>query len=203
MTEQKMNVDEAITAVMNDVTFLGKNQKNSHQGFNFRGIDDVMNMVGPAMRKHGLKAYPRLLPEFTVYGEKPTKSSKAKTVDIVVEVVWRGPDGSELVSRVAAESFDSGDKATAKAMSVALRTAYLQTLCLPTDEPDPDSFSYEIVNDGEKAAFIEKMSQVTDLDDLRKMQARAKHAGAEKEWAAYGRTLAQQNVSSGLGATPA
>ena len=190
MTEQKMNVHDAINAVMRDVTFLEKGDKNTHQGFNFRGIDALMNRVGPAMRKHGLIAYPRLLPEFTVYGEKPTKNSKAKTVDIVVEVVWRGPDGSELVSRVAAESFDSGDKATAKAMSVALRTAYLQTLCLPTDEPDPDSFSYEIVDDEEKAAFIEKMSQVTDLDELRKMQARAKHAGAEKEWAAYGRTLA-------------
>lgn len=191
MTE-KMNVNEAITAVMRDVTHLGKNQKNTHQGFNFRGIDDVMNMVGPSMRKHGLVAYPRLLPEFTREGTKPTKNSTAKTVDIVVEVVWRGPDGSELVSRVAAESFDSGDKATAKAMSVALRTAYLQTLCLPTDEPDPDSFSYEIVNDDEKAGFIEKMMEVDDLDDLRKMQARAKHAGAEKEWRDYGITLANR-----------
>lgn len=191
MTE-KMNVNEAITAVMRDVTHLGKNQKNTHQGFNFRGIDDVMNVVGPSMRKHGLVAYPRLLPEFTREGTKPTKNSTAKTVDIVVEVVWRGPDGSELVSRVAAESFDSGDKATAKAMSVALRTAYLQTLCLPTDEPDPDSFSYEIVNDDEKAGFIEKMMEVDDLDDLRKMQARAKHAGAEKEWRDYGITLANR-----------
>ena len=189
MTE-KMNVDEAITAVMRDVTHLGKNQKNTHQGFNFRGIDDVMNMVGPSMRKHGLKAYPRLLPEFTREGTKQTKNSTAKTVDIVVEVVWRGPDGSEIVSRVAAESFDSGDKATAKAMSVALRTAYLQTLCLPTDEPDPDSFSYEIIDDGEKAAFIEKMMEVSDLDTLRGMQAKAKHAGAMKEWTDYGKTLA-------------
>lgn len=188
----KMNVNEAITAVMRDVTHLGKNQKNTHQGFNFRGIDDVMNMVGPSMRKHGLVAYPRLLPEFTREGTKPTKNSTAKTVDIVVEVVWRGPDGSELVSRVAAESFDSGDKATAKAMSVALRTAYLQTLCLPTDEPDPDSFSYEIVDDGAKAEFIGKMMEVDDLDDLRKMQARAKHAGAEKEWRDYGITLANR-----------
>ena len=197
-----MTVHEAINAVMRDVTFLGKEQKNSHQGFNFRGIDDVMNIVGPAMRKHGLIAYPRLLPEYTTFGEKPTKNSKAKTVDIVVEVVWCGPDGSELISRVAAESFDSGDKATAKAMSVALRTAYLQTLCLPTDEPDPDSFSYEIVNEDEKARFIEKMSQVSDIEELRKLKAQARHAGAETEWIAYGKTLAaQKSVTDGLGAT--
>ena len=189
MTE-KMNVDEAITAVMRDVTHLGKNQKNSHQGFNFRGIDDVLNIVGPSMRKHGLKTYTRVVSVKT--GEKPTKNSVAKTVDLIVEIVWRAPDGSEIVSSVAAESFDSGDKATTKAMSVAQRTAYLQTLCLPTDEPDPDSFSYEIVDDGAKAEFIQKMMEVDDLDELRKMQAKAKHAGAEKEWRDYGITLANR-----------
>lgn len=189
MDEPKMNVHDAINAVMRDVTFLEKGDKNSHQGFNFRGIDAVMNRVGPAMRKHNLVATPYLVDKPT-FGTKKTKSGEAKTVDIVVDVIFEGPDLSQKIVRVPAEAFDSGDKATAKAMSVALRTAYLQTLCLPTDEPDPDSFSYEIVDDGEKAAFIEKMQRVDDLDELRKMQARAKHAGAEKEWAAYGRTLA-------------
>jgi hypothetical protein len=36
-----------------------------------------------------------------------------------------------------------GDKAAPKAMSVAFRTALLQALALPTDEPDPDSQSFE------------------------------------------------------------
>lgn len=183
MTE-KMNVDEAITAVMRDVTHLGKNQKNSHQGFNFRGIDDVMNIVGPSMRKHGLKTYTRVLDKET--GEKPTKNSVAKTVDLTVEVVWRGPDGSEIVSSVAAESFDSGDKATTKAMSVALRTSYLQTLCLPTNEPDPDSFSYNIVDDGAKQEFLERLYKVKDIDRVRKMEAQAVQAGAKDEWTTYG-----------------
>ena len=190
MTE-KMNVHEAINAVMRDVTYLEKGDKNTHQGFNFRGIDAVMNRVGPAMRKHNLIATPYLVDKPT-FGTKKTKSGEAKTVDIVVDVIFEGPDLSQKVVRVPAESFDSGDKATAKAMSVALRTAYLQTLCLPTDEPDPDSFSYEIVDDGAKAEFIEKMSQVDDLDELRKMQAKAKHAGAEKEWRDYGITLANR-----------
>jgi hypothetical protein len=44
---------------------------------------------------------------------------------------------------VLGEAMDSGDKAVAKAMSVAFRIALLQALALPTDEPDPDSYSYE------------------------------------------------------------
>jgi hypothetical protein len=46
-----------------------------------------------------------------------------------------------LVATVAGEGSDSLDKATSKAMSVAYRTALLQALCLPTSDPDPDSFS--------------------------------------------------------------
>ena len=191
MTEN-MNVHEAINAVMRDVTYLAKKDKNTHQGFNFRGIDSVLNICGPAMRKHGLIAYPRLLPEHTVYGEKPTKNSKVKTVDIVVEVVWRGPDGSELVSRVAAEAFDSGDKATAKAMSVGLRTAYLQTLCLPTNEPDPDSFSYQLATNDEREAFLERIQQINNIPQLRDMQREAKRVNAYEEWKSRGEELTRQ-----------
>ena len=53
-----------------------------------------------------------------------------------------GVDGSTLTATVAAEAWDTGDKATPKAMSVAFRTALLQALALPTDEPDPDSHTY-------------------------------------------------------------
>ena len=62
---------------------------------------------------------------------------------------------------VAAEAFDSGDKATAKAMSVALRTFLLQLLALPTDEPDPDSFTYEL---GQTAAR-DWDAEIADLKD--------------------------------------
>lgn len=188
---EKMTVDEAITAVMQDVQFLGKNQKNSHQGFNFRGIDDVMNVCGPAMRKHGLKAVPRVIGE-PVHGLKPTKSGQAKTVDLLLEVVWRGPAGDEIVSCVAAEAFDSGDKATAKAMSVGLRTAYLQTLCLPTNEPDPDSFSYQLATNDERESFLQRIQQINNIPQLRDMQREAKRVNAYEEWKSRGEELTRQ-----------
>jgi hypothetical protein len=64
-------------------------------------------------------------------------------VKVMVRYTFHAPDGSSLETIVPAESFDSGDKATAKAMSVAFRTCLLQTLCLPTDDVDPDATSYE------------------------------------------------------------
>jgi len=54
-----------------------------------------------------------------------------------------GPKGDHIETAVAAEAMDSGDKAMTKAFSVALRTCLIQTLSLPTDEPDPDQDVYE------------------------------------------------------------
>ena len=64
---------------------------------------------------------------------------------------------------------DSGDKATAKAMSVAFRTALLQALALPTDEPDPDSQSYERSSANDvlsPSAILTKITQATQIDAL-------------------------------------
>lgn len=74
-----------------------------------------------------------------------------------------GPSGDLMITEdsleavVYAESLDSGDKATAKAMSVAFRSALLQVLAIPTHDPDPDSQTYERASapepDPERAAL--------------------------------------------------
>ena len=67
-------------------------------------------------------------------------------------------------TRVAAEAWDSGDKAAPKAMSVAFRTALLQALALPTDDPDPDSQSYERDNDrkAERVRSVQEDQWITE-----------------------------------------
>lgn len=177
----------ALNAVMNDVTYIGKNQQNTHQKFNFRGIDDVMNAFGPSLRKHGVIVVPRVTDR--VEGTKQTKSGSAKTVDLIVDVDFYGPAGDKITATVASESFDSGDKSTAKAMSVALRTAFLQVFCLPTNEPDPDSYSYEIVDQGGRREFLERIESITDVAELRKLQAQAKRWDCEHEWLERGKSL--------------
>ena len=138
-----MNIYQALNAVMNDVQGVGKHDRNSQAGFNFRGIDAVTNAVGPALRKHGVIVAPEVLDYqygTVVVGQKRTEMGHAR---LLIAFTWYGPEGDSIRSVAAGEAFDSGDKATAKAHSVAFRTAMLQTLCLPTDEPDPDQTSYE------------------------------------------------------------
>jgi gp68 len=141
MTEQ-LTVHQALSKVMGDVQAVKKDSKNQAQRFNFRGIDAVMNAVGPALRKYGVTILPE---DVEVHRSNGTTASGKQTAEVVVKVTYRiyGPAGDSIHGKVAAEAMDFGDKAIAKAMSVAYRTFLLQALTIPSDEPDPDSESYE------------------------------------------------------------
>ncbi|OBG32381.1 ERF family protein [Mycolicibacter heraklionensis] len=138
-----MKIHEALAKVMADVGAVKKSDQNTQSGYNFRGIDAVTKAVYPALCEHGVIVLPKVLDYqygTVVVGRNRTEMSHVR---LTVEFTWVGPEGDSLSTVAAGEAFDSGDKATAKAHSVAFRTALLQTLCLPTDEPDPDSKTYE------------------------------------------------------------
>lgn len=137
------NIQTAITEVMTAVGAVAKRERNASQGFNFRGIDSVVNAVSPAMRAAGLVVHPTVQQVEYATVEVGKSRTPMGHVRIVAAFTFTAPDGSSITSVVPAEAMDSGDKATAKAMSVAFRTALLQTFVLPTDETDPDSDSYE------------------------------------------------------------
>lgn len=135
----------ALNAIMVDLPAVGKDGRNNAQNFNFRGIDGVLNACGPILRKHGVVAAPRALQH--IKDVVPRKNGGSMThVLLELEVVWLlagHPVDEGLRTVTWGEAFDMSDKATAKAHSVALRTAYIQTLALPTQEPDPDESYFE------------------------------------------------------------
>lgn len=139
----KPSIVEALAEVMRDVDHVGKKERNTQQGFNFRGIDAVLNAVGPALRKHGVVVVPELLTIDRSTVEIGQKRTLMGYVIVTVRYTFHGPAGDSIASETPGEAMDSGDKAVSKAMSVAFRTALLQALALPTDEPDPDSEAFE------------------------------------------------------------
>jgi hypothetical protein len=116
---------------------------NTQQGYNFRGIDGVVNAVGPALRKHGVVIIPTLLESNYRDIEVGKNRTLMREVTVTVRYTIHGPAGDTLEGTVVGESMDSGDKGTAKAFSVAYRTFLLQALTIPTHQPDPDEQSYE------------------------------------------------------------
>jgi hypothetical protein len=148
---------------------IGKNEENRDQGFNFRGIDTVVNTCGPIERELGLLVFPEVVEETSEQHEYGSRKTLGFRTRVKVRYHWLASNGDELiVGPVAGEAIDTGDKGTAKAMSVACRIMYLQTLTIPTDEPDPDSQSYEVakpeaqISDPKIIAALEK--KITDAD---------------------------------------
>lgn len=140
--ENKPTAVEALLAVMGDVQAVRKGDRNQQQGYSFRGIDAVVNAVGPAFRKHGVLAVPHK--SEARYRDVQTSTGKpSRECTVTVTYRFYGPAGDFIEAEVPGESMDFGDKGAPKAMSVAFRIALLQTLAIPTDEPEPDSQTYE------------------------------------------------------------
>ena len=140
-TPNPAGVYGAFAAAMQEIGAVGKDSRNE-QGWMFRGIDAVMNAVGPAFRKHGLFLLPEVLDHNLVATPRGNKTPViSATVKVRYTVVHS--DGSSFSGVAPGEGNDFSDKATAKAMSVALRTFLIQSLVLPTDEEDPDAVSIE------------------------------------------------------------
>ena len=135
-----MTIHEIITDVRRDIGVIGKAERNTQQGFMFRGVDTILNRVGPAMEAHGLNCYP-VLKTLESRDITSSKGTRMREVTVVVAYHYVGPEGDEIVAEVPGESADAGDKAVSKAMSVALRTAHIQTFQIPTGHADPDSQS--------------------------------------------------------------
>lgn len=134
-------------------------------GFNFRGIDACMNAVGPVFRELGIVGP---VPELLEITHDTMDTGNRAMQRCIVKVKYRffAPDGSEVSAVVPGVAMDTGDKADAKAMSVACRIALLQTLCLPTQEPDPDDFV-----DGLTAVEIAR-NEVVDAMKARQLDAK-------------------------------
>lgn len=135
-----------MSEVMREIGAVTKDQKNQAQGFKFRGIDQFVNALYPALTRHGVFMAPRALRHDQEIKEVVRSNGKAgvdKHVAIMMEYTFYAEDGSHVtVGPIPAEGLDSGDKATNKALSAALKYALIQTFSIPTEdmaEADLDS----------------------------------------------------------------
>lgn len=162
----------ALQAVMDDVREIAKRDRNTQQNYSFRGVDAVVNAIGPALRAHKIIVRPELVE--IEYGVVEVGSDRRRMTQVKITmryVFTSTEDGSEFAAEAPGEAFDAGDKATPKATSVAYRTAMLQTFCIPTDEPEPDAQAYHQSPGtppagAEVETILERVSAATDEDVL-------------------------------------
>lgn len=138
--EMDVSVFVAWSRVMAEVQAIGKTREDrSALKYAFRGIDAILNAVGPALRKHGVTVVQTNV-DVTYESIKTSGGSTMRLCVATVHYAVFGPKGDTLPVPLSSvgEAFDSGDKATPKAMSVALRTFYINSLAIPTEDPRMD-----------------------------------------------------------------
>lgn len=194
------HVYSAIAQVMREMarTGISKNRKNQAQGFNFRGIDDVLNALAGVLSDANLCILPRVVSREVV--ERANAKGTALfyvTLEVEFDLVST-VDGSMHTVRTVGEAMDSGDKATNKAMSAAYKYMAIQTFAIPTEgDNDADATTHEVAarkpaDDGEAMVILDSLREAA-MDGVEALQARFKSipAGPAKAavWEKHGASL--------------
>lgn len=126
-----------MTEVMKNIGAVSKDKKNTQQGYSFRGIDQFVNAAHKAFSNAGVFMVPEVLDTNESIREVTRSTGKTgvdKTVSLKVRFTFYAEDGSSVSATTVGEGLDSGDKATNKAMSAALKYALIQTFSVPTED---------------------------------------------------------------------
>lgn len=156
-----MKVYQAIASVQGELAKVGiaKANRNSQQGYNFRGIDDVYAALSPLLAKHSLVVIPRCL-ERIVAERVNSKGNPLFYITVKAEFDFvSAEDGSVHTACTYGEAMDSADKATNKAMSAAYKYAAFMTFAIPTEgDNDADATTHEVASTISQEQFTELQS---------------------------------------------
>ena len=148
---QASGVYAKIAAVQGELSKVGisKDRRNSQQGYQFRGIDDVYAALSPLLAAHGLVIIPRMKSR-DVVERQTAKGGALFNVTVLAEFDFvSADDGSIHTASTYGEAMDSADKATNKAMSAAYKYAAFMTFAIPTDgDNDADAHTPEVSGKG-------------------------------------------------------
>ena len=156
-----MNIYESITKIMEEIPAIGKDQTNKTQGFKYRGIDDVMNTLQPLLSKKKVFIVPQILEQTR---EERTTNKGGNLIYSICKIkyIFYAEDGTYIEAVTVGEGMDSGDKATNKAMAIAMKYALFQVFCIPTEEmKDPD---------GETPEGSKPKNQLISAEDAKRLQ---------------------------------
>lgn len=137
--EEKPQIYAKMSAVMRDIGAISKSHNNSSQGYKFRGIDDMLKAVQPLFVAHGVLCIPSVVERERDYVETRNGGKMASVRLLVRHTFYCIADGSSVECVTLGEAMDSGDKASNKAMSTALKYALIESFSVPVDEPDRDT----------------------------------------------------------------
>lgn len=111
--------------------------------YNFRGIDDMYNVLCGLTAKHGLCLFPRVTKRDVTFHERMKEGKVVgfqthALVDMEIDIVSQ-VDGSSHTIATCGEGLDTSDKALNKAMSGGMKYACIMAFLIPTHGEMVDS----------------------------------------------------------------
>jgi len=146
-----MKIYKQINAIMNDLGAIAKDRKNTYQEYAFRGIEDFYNSIHPELSAKGVFIVTQVIDKISETHQKGDKISFR--VMLNVNHKFYADDGSFIEVITSGEGIDTSDKATSKALSMAMKYAFIQTFSIPTtdiSDPERDSPSVDSTNPKEE-----------------------------------------------------
>lgn len=117
---------------MSDLSYIQKGPKTVNGQYRFASHDQVTAAVHPFLVKHGIVVISTL--------ETMTQEGNRTQAMMLSTFVNVDEPSDQFTVRFPGYGVDSGDKGPGKAMSYALKYAFLKVLCLETgDDPDMDA----------------------------------------------------------------
>ena len=131
------DINEAILAVWDEVGYVQKKFVRD-LGYSFAGEQAIINALRPALVRYGITFFVSKQRRRKVYHYASKNQTPMTNVSLELQVTFlHGPSGTKRKVWAWGEGADSGDKATPKAMTGALKYALRQTFGLETgDDPD-------------------------------------------------------------------
>lgn len=138
-----------ISVISKEIGHISKDGTNAHQGYKFRGIEQFYAAAHPVLTKHGVFCVPQVIDKISE--NYPTDKGIKFRVLLTVNHKFTASDGSFVEVITQGEGIDNSDKASNKAMSSAMKYAFIELFSIPTqDVADSDRDSPEIDSDWRK-----------------------------------------------------
>lgn len=135
MSELK-NIHQRLLAVMGEVDYVQKEAKKEKMMYSFVSHDAVTAKVRPVLVKHGVLVVPTVV--------ESSQDGNRTYANIQVAFINVDAPEDKIVVNYFGYGIDTQDKGPGKAVSYAVKYAYLKVLGLETgDDPERDNLEYK------------------------------------------------------------
>ena len=133
-----MNLKEKILNVMKSVAVIGKDARNDEVGYDFVSAATMNAKVSVALRENRVICLP--MSEMVDIRTIQTGGGNETLATVKVEITLQDVDSDESFTiRGVGSGIDKGDKAIAKAQTMAMKYAWKMAFVIAESSDDPDA----------------------------------------------------------------